>query len=398
MSAPKQPPEPNLPSKKRIVVKIGSSLLANPDLLTPRWAFMQRLLEDITKLRNDGYEVVLCSSGAVALGLNMLNEKPETAGLRDKQAAAACGMPLLLNAYKQVAHEFGFDIAQVLVTLQDMEERKRFLNTKNTVHRLLQGDILPIVNENDSITTEEIRVGDNDRLAAKVAQMIQADHLVILTCIDGLYDKNPEEPGAKLVEEVHDVSEYIAVTEGTSSLGSGGMLTKMQAANMAQNAGCTTLIANGEHDAPVSSVLYNERPHTKCIAHTKPASAWATWLTDRLQIAGSIVIRDELANTLADSPEHVLHEDIKSIQGQYLKGDVIHVYDESGAEIARGMTNFSSEETMVLARHPEISPKELLGYQTGGTVISRENLIVLEDRHLLWDKPEEETMVEVSES
>ncbi|WP_035554745.1 MULTISPECIES: glutamate 5-kinase [Hyphomonas] len=385
-------------SNKRIVVKIGSSLLANPDLLTPRWAFMQRLLEDVTKLRNDGYEVVLCSSGAVALGLNMLNETPETAGLRDKQAAAACGMPLLLNAYKQVAHEFGFDIAQVLVTLQDMEERKRFLNTKNTVHRLLQGEILPIVNENDSITTEEIRVGDNDRLAAKVAQMIQADHLVILTCIDGLYDRNPEEPGAKLVEEVHDVSEYIAVTEGTSSLGSGGMLTKMQAANMAQNAGCTTLIANGEHEAPVSSVLFNERPHTKCLAHTKPASAWATWLTDRLQIAGSIVIRDELANSLSHSPEHVLHEDIISIQGQYLKGDVIHVYDEKGDEIARGMTNFSSEETMVLARHPEISPKELLGYQTGGTVISRENLIVLEDRHLLWDKPDQETMVEVAET
>ncbi|WP_273239955.1 glutamate 5-kinase [Hyphomonas atlantica] len=385
-------------SNKRIVVKIGSSLLANPDLLTPRWAFMQRLLEDVTKLRNDGYEVVLCSSGAVALGLNMLNETPETAGLRDKQAAAACGMPLLLNAYKQVAHEFGFDIAQVLVTLQDMEERKRFLNTKNTVHRLLQGEILPIVNENDSITTEEIRVGDNDRLAAKVAQMIQADHLVILTCIDGLYDRNPEEPGAKLVEEVHDVSEYIAVTEGTSSLGSGGMLTKMQAANMAQNAGCTTLIANGEHEAPVSSVLFNERPHTKCLAHTKPASAWATWLTDRLQIAGSIVIRDELANSLSHSPEHILHEDIISIQGQYLKGDVIHVYDEKGDEIARGMTNFSSEETMVLARHPEISPKELLGYQTGGTVISRENLIVLEDRHLLWDKPDQETMVEVAET
>lgn len=387
-----------MPSKKRIVVKIGSSLLANPDLLTPRWAFMQRLLEDVTRLRNEGYEVVLCSSGAVALGLNMLNEKPETAGLRDKQAAAACGMPLLLNAYKQVAHEFGFDIAQVLVTLQDMEERKRFLNTKNTVHRLLQGEILPIVNENDSITTEEIRVGDNDRLAAKVAQMIQADHLVILTCIDGLYDRNPEEPGAKLVEEVHDVSEYIAVTEGTSSLGSGGMLTKMQAANMAQNAGCTTLIANGEHEAPVSSVLFNERPHTKCLAHTKPASAWATWLTDRLQIAGSIVIRDELANSLSHSPEHVLHEDIISIQGQYVKGDVIHVYDEKGDEIARGMTNFSSEETMVLARHPEISPKELLGYQTGGTVISRENLIVLEDRHLLWDKPDQETMVEIAES
>lgn len=387
-----------MPAKKRLVVKIGSSLLANPDLLTPRWAFIQRLLEDITKLRNEGYEVVLCSSGAVALGLNMLGEKPETAGLRDKQAAAACGMPLLLNAYKQVAHEFGFDIAQVLVTLQDMEERKRFLNTKNTVHRLLQGDILPIVNENDSITTEEIRVGDNDRLAAKVAQMIQADHLVILTCIDGLYDRNPEEEGAQLVEEVSDVSEYIAVTDGTSSLGSGGMLTKMQAANMAQNAGCTTLIANGEHEAPVSSVLYGERKHTKCIAHTKPASAWAAWLTDRLQVAGSLVILDDVAKKIAKDIDHIRHEDIKSIQGPYVKGDVIHVYDENGDEIARGMTNFSSEETMVLARHPEMPPKDLLGYQTGGTVISRENLIILEDRHLLWDSPNEETFVEVSDS
>lgn len=386
-----------MPAKKRLVVKIGSSLLANPELLTPRWAFIQRLLEDITKLRNEGYDVVLCSSGAVALGMNMLNEKPETAGLRDKQAAAACGMPLLLNAYKQVAHEFGFDIAQVLVTLQDMEERKRFLNTNNTVNRLLEGGILPIVNENDSITTAEIRVGDNDRLAAKVAQMIQAEHLVILTCIDGLYDRNPEEEGAKLVEEVHDVSEYIAVTAGTSSLGSGGMLTKMQAANMAQNAGCTTLIANGEHEEPVTSVLFGQRKHTKCIAHTKPASAWAAWLTDRLQVAGSIVIRDEKSKSLMNELQHIRHEDIKSIHGPYVKGDVIHVYDESGEEIARGMTNFSSEETMVLARHPEISPHELLGYQTGGTVVSRENLIVLEDHHLLWESPNENLLVEVSD-
>lgn len=384
-------------NSKRIVVKIGSSLLANPELLTPRWAFIQRLLEDVTKLRNEGYEVIICSSGAVALGLNMIGERPETAGLRDKQAAAACGMPLLLNAYKQVAAEFGFDIAQVLVTLRDMEERKRFLNTKNTVHRLLDAEIVPIVNENDSITTEEIRVGDNDRLAAKVAQMVQAEHLVILTCIDGLYDRDPDEPGAKLVEIVENVADYIAVTEGTSSLGSGGMLTKMQAANMAQNAGCMTLIANGEYDAPISSVLDGSRIHTRCIAHTKPASAWKAWLTDRLQMAGSIVISNDAAKRLGDQPAAIRAEDIMSIQGQYVKGDVIHIYDLSGNEIARGLTNFTAEETMVLARNTGISPKQLLGYQTSGTVIGKENLVLLEDRHLTWDSPESDSMVSVSD-
>lgn len=380
---------------KRIVVKIGSSLLANPELLTPRWGFMQRLLEDVTRLRSQGYEVILCSSGAVALGLNMLGETPESAGLRDKQAAAACGMPLLLNAYKQVAMEYGFDIAQVLVTLRDLEDRKRFLNTKNTVHRLLEANILPIVNENDSITTVEIRVGDNDRLAAKVAQMVEAQHLVILTCIDGLYDRHPEEPGAKLVEEVHDVSDYIGVTEGTSDLGSGGMLTKMQAANMAQNAGCTTLIGNGEHDEPVSSLLENRRPHTRCVASTKPATAWAAWLTDRLQVAGSLVVSDEAAKRLQEGRSRIMRADIRSIQGLYVKGDVIHIYNEEGTELARGLTNFTAEETRVLASNPDLPPKQLLGYQTAATIVSANNLIVLEDHHLPWDSPDDDMLVPV---
>ena len=330
---------------KRIVVKVGSSLLANPDLLTPRWAFIQRLLEDIALLRNEGYEVVLTSSGAVALGLNTLNVKPENAGLRDKQAAAACGMPIVLNAYKQVAHEFNFDIAQVLVTRGDLEERRRFLNTKNTVHRLLNGNVMPIVNENDTITTEEIRVGDNDRLAARIAQMIQA--------------------------------------------------SKMQAANMAQHAGCTTLIANGEADNPVSSVLKGERPHTKCIANTEPASAWAAWLTDRLQMAGSIVISQEAADLLETGKRGVERADVISIHGPYVRSDVIHVYDEEGVERARGLSNFSSEETMLLARNLEEPTTKLLGYHTRATIISRDNLVVLDERHLPWDSPAEDEMEQV---
>lgn len=375
---------------KRIVIKIGSSLLANSELLTPRWAFIQQLLEDVKNLRDEGHEVLLCSSGAVALGLNLIGERPETAGLRDKQAAAACGMPLLLNAYKQVAQEYEFDIAQVLVTLRDLEDRRRFLNTKNTVHRLIEAGIVPIVNENDSITTEEIRVGDNDRLAAKVAQMVQADQLVILTSVDGLYTKDPSEPGAELVEEVEDVTPFLAVTEGVSNLGSGGMLTKMQAANMAQNAGCETIIGNGQAERPVASLLDGSRKHTRCKALTNPGSAWTTWLTDRLQMAGSLVLSNDSADALCRGERGIARADLLSVQGTFVRGDVIHVYDEEGVERARGLANFTAEETLILARNQEISATQLLGFQTNATVVSRNNLIVLDDRHIPWDSPPED--------
>ena len=386
-----------MPKSKRIVIKIGSSLLANAELLTPRWAFIQQLLNDVKTLRDEGYEVLICSSGAVALGLSAIGESPETAGLRDKQAAAACGMPILLNAYKQVAHEYSFDIAQVLITLKDLEDRRRFLNTKNTVHRLIQAGITPIVNENDSITTEEIRVGDNDRLAAKVAQMVQAETLVILTCVDGLYDRNPEEPGAQLVETVNDVNEFLEVTKGVSSLGSGGMLTKMQAANMAQNSGCTTIIGNGEAERPVTSLLDGTRKHTRCIAHDKPATDWTAWLTDRLQMAGSIVVSEASADALCRGERGLLRQDIQSIQGTFVRGDVLHIYDEAGNERARGLSNFTAEETLILARNKEIPAKQLLGFQTNATIVSRDNIVVLDGRHIQWDTPPENELEQIED-
>ncbi len=373
--------------RKRIVVKIGSSLLATDGKLTLRYAFMHGLLADIAQLREEGYDVILASSGSVALGLNAINATPEEAGVLDKQAAAACGQPLLLNAYKQVAHEHGFDIAQILVTLDDLEDRRRFLNTKNTIQRLFERGIMPIVNENDTITTEEIRVGDNDRLAAKVAQMLQADHLVLLTNIDGLYDRSPSDPGAEFIETVDDVSAYLEVTGGTSSLGSGGMLTKMQAANMAQNAGVTTLIGEGQIDRPVSALLKNERRHTTCVAKGTPASSWAVWLTNRLHQAGGLVLRQDAADALCTNKAGVCHADVLKIHGDFHKGDVLHVYDESGDEIARGLTNFSSDETMVLARNPGQDVQGLLGYQARPEIINRDNMVILEDKHILWDAP-----------
>lgn len=375
---------------KRIVVKIGSSLLAHSQQLTLRYAFMHGLMSDIARLKEQGVEVVLMSSGAVALGLNAINKSPEEAGILDKQAAAAYGQPLLLNAYKQVAHEFGFDIAQILVTLGDMEERRRFINIKNTVERLFDNGIMPIVNENDTVTTEELRVGDNDRLAAKVAQMIQADHLVLLTSIDGLYDRPPSEPGAQFIEKLEDVSEYLEATSGTNALGSGGMYTKLQAANMAQHAGCSTIIAEGIIERPLLSVLEGERKHTECAAIGTPASAWKVWLTNRLQVAGSLILKQSAADELTTGPASVKHTDIVSVSDTFQKGDILHVYDEKGQEIARGLTNFSSDEVLLLARHPEATTAELLGYSAVPDVITPKNLVILSDNHLSWDVPTED--------
>ncbi|MAI90061.1 glutamate 5-kinase [Ponticaulis sp.] len=379
-------------SENRIVVKVGSSLLVNEELLTPSYAFMHGLLGDIAALRAEGKEVVLTSSGSVALGLGLLGADPATAGVQEKQAAAACGQPILLNAYKQIALEYGFDIAQVLITAEDLENRRRFLNTRNTINRLLERGILPIVNENDTVTTEEIRVGDNDRLAAKVSQMLQASRLLILTSIDGLYDRNPEEEGAQFVEKVNDVAEYLEVTKSTSSLGSGGMMTKMQAANMAQNAGITTLIAKGEVESPITAVLSGERICTECVAEAKPASAWAIWLTDRLQMAGSIVVKNNPARDIRSGQIGVRAGDVASMQGDFSKGDVLHIFDEDGNEVARGLTNYGAQEALILARHPDLPSQDTLGYTASDVIINQKNLIILEEHHLNWDQPEDDVL------
>ncbi len=376
-------------SKPRVVVKIGSSLLANGEHLTPRYAFIHGLLSDIATLQSKGFEVILTSSGSVALGMNAIGSTIENASIRDKQAAAACGQPILMNAYKQVALEYGFDIAQVLVTLEDFEIMQRFLNTKNTVDRLLDRGVMPIVNENDTVTTKELSVGDNDRLAAKVAQMVHADHLIILTCIDGLFDRNPEEEGAQLVRSIENVSEYLEVASGTSTLGSGGMFTKLQAANMAQNAGCTTIIARGHLDNPISALLSGERIGTVCKAHSTPASYWRIWLTDRLQMAGGLIIRQEVADKLVHLNDGILCYDVVSTHGSFQKADVLHVYDEKGVEIARGLCNFSSHELALIANQPDALVEDILGYRASPTLISKDNLAMLATRHLPWQQPDQ---------
>ncbi|MEY8117913.1 glutamate 5-kinase [Falsihalocynthiibacter sp. BN13B15] len=381
--------------KKKIVVKIGSSLLANSEKLTLRYAFLNGLLSDLAQLQKEGHDIILTSSGSVALGLNMVGKRPEDAGILDKQAAAACGQPLLMNAYRQVASEHDMEVAQMLVTVEDMEERRRFLNIKNTMLRLFENDIMPIINENDSVATRDLRVGDNDRLSAKVAQMVQADLLVILTSVEGLYDRDPSDPDAVFISEIEDVTEHLESTTGISALGSGGMLTKMQAANMAQNAGVETIIAEGIIERPVSSVLKNERRYTRCLVTGEKASPLKVWLSNRLQVAGTLVISNEVAASVIAGDCGITRSDVISIQGDFTKGDVLHVYTEDGDEVARGLTNFSSEETMLVARHLDMPVEDLIGYKTKSDIIAAENILVLEENHLQHDAPEDDQKIVV---
>lgn len=376
--------------KKKIVVKIGSSLLAHDENLTLRYAFINGLLSDLAKLQQDGHDIILTSSGSVALGLNMVGRRPEDAGILDKQAAAACGQPLLMNAYRQIASEHNMNVAQMLVTVDDMEDRRRFLNIKNTMMRLFENDILPIINENDSVATRDLRVGDNDRLSAKVAQMVEADVLIILTSVEGLYDRDPSDPDAVFIAEIEDVSAHLDSTTAVSTLGSGGMLTKMQAANMAQNAGVETIIAEGIIDSPVSSVLNNARRFTRCLVTGKTASPLMVWLSNRLQVSGTLVVPNDVAVELAAGDRGIGREDLLAIQGDFTKSDVLHVYNDDGAEVARGLTNFSSEETMLMARHLEMNVEDLIGYKTKSDIIGAENLLVLGDSHLPLDAPSED--------
>lgn len=384
-----------MPKKKKIVVKIGSSLLANSDKLTLRYAFMNGMMSDLAQLQKEGHDIILTSSGSVALGLNMIGKRPEDAGITDKQAAAACGQPLLMNAYRQVASEHDMDVAQMLVTAGDMEERRRFLNIKNTMVRLLESSIMPIVNENDSIATRDLRVGDNDRLSAKIAQMIEADLLIILTSVEGLYDRDPSDPDAQFIAEVEDVSQHLESTTGISALGSGGMLTKMQAASMAQHAGVETIIADGIIERPISSVLKNERRYTRCLVTGETATPLKVWLSNRLQVSGTLVVSKEVAASLTAGKCGISRNDVISIQGEFTKGDVLHVYDEEGTEVARGLTNFSSEETMLMARHIDMPVEDVIGYKTKSDIIAADNILILEENHLPLDAPEHDPRIVV---
>jgi glutamate 5-kinase len=364
---------------QRLVVKIGSSLLIDGDGLNRRW--LHALLDDVARLHAAGKQVLLVSSGAVALGCSSLGLNRRRARLEELQAAAAVGQIRLAEAYQELLAERGIVVAQILLTPDDTEIRRRFLNARGTLSKLLELGAIPVINENDTVATEELRYGDNDRLAARVAQMVMAEGLVLLSDVDGLYTANPREDSAAThIAEVDEISdEIMAMAEGTgSSHGSGGMNTKLQAARIATRAGCHTWIASGTVMHPLQALIDGAR-NTHVRASGTPAAARKQWLAGMLELRGELRL-DSGASAALRAGNSLLPVGITEVIGSFRRGDAVSLVTAGGEELGRGLAAYASEEVLVIrgCRSQEI--EERLGYRGPAVVVHRDDLVLFAGR------------------
>ncbi len=364
-------------SAKRIIIKIGSSLLIDEGgLLKGDW--LSSLIGDIAGLAGEGREIVLVSSGAIGLGRQQLGLAAGLLNLEESQAAASVGQITLAHAYEERLKGHDLIAAQVLVTLGDTEERRRYLNARGTICTLLKIGAVPVVNENDTVATSEIRFGDNDRLAARVASMMTADLLILLSDIDGLYTAPPgSNEGAAHLSEVPEITSEIEGMAGTvgSDYGSGGMVTKILAAKIATKAGVHMLIASGQQNNPVSALFKGGR-HTWFHAEGNPVTSRKRWIAGGLESCGELMI-DEGAAKALQSGKSLLPAGIKSLSGGFARGDVVIIRDHTGKEVARGLSAYGVKDAAkIIGRHSkEISA--LLGYQGRTAMVHRDDMVLL---------------------
>ena len=330
-----------LKDKKRIVIKIGSSLLVEKGKMRAVW--LKSLAQDIAQLRKDGIEIIIVSSGAIALGRARLKTKTTKLKLEEKQAAAAIGQITLMANYQTCFAKLGFNVAQILITGDDSADRNRYLNTRNTINTLIANGIIPIVNENDTIAVEEIKIGDNDRLAARIAQIAVADLLILLSDIDGLYDKNPKtNKDAKFIPLVKNIDKNIEEMAGGagSDVGTGGMITKIKAAKMAFNLGCDCIISSGLNLHPVEQII-TEKRFTLFQASGAKINAKKQWIADCLNANGGVMINDCAVQALMKNSS-LLPVGVVLVMGEFKKGDVIFIKDQQGRHLANGIAKYNS--------------------------------------------------------
>lgn len=362
---------------KRLVVKTGSALIA--DQGQPRHAWLQALAADIAAFRARGQEVILVSSGAVALGRRSLGEAT-VSRLDQKQAAAAIGQPRLMAALAEAFAPHGITLGQALLTLSDTETRRRWLNARATLETLLEAGTVPVINENDTVATDEIRYGDNDRLAARVAQMMGADVLVLLSDVDGLYTADPNRnPQAQHIPHLSALTdEHDAMAEGANAdagVGSGGMATKLAAARIAHAAGCSTLITLGNRNHPLRAMEDGARA-TLISATTTPANARAAWLAGHLTPEGSIMVDDGAATALKKGAS-LLAVGITGVRGAFERGAAVALNAPDGQTIAKGVTAYSAAEiTRVIGRRSE-DVESILGYRGRPAIVHRDDMVLL---------------------
>lgn len=363
---------------KRIVVKVGSALLVDDAGLRRDW--LQSLCADVVGLQRQGVQVILVSSGSIALGRRLLKLPSGPLRLEESQAAAACGQVLLAQAYADMFAQLDSVAAQVLLTFGDTEERRRYLNARATLSTLLDLGAVPVINENDTVATAEIKFGDNDRLGARVASMMGADRLVLLSDVDGLYTANPAlDPSAAHLAEVTAITPDIEAMAGdsTSGLGRGGMTSKLIAARIAMGAGCDTVIAHGNVINPLQAIAGGAR-HTLFRANVTASAARKRWIAGVLRAEGALVIDEGAVKALKDG-RSLLPAGIRQIDGRFERGDAVIVKDRQGREIARGLTAYNASDAELIAGKRTVEIEAILGYRGRDEMIHRDDLVLTDN-------------------
>ncbi len=363
---------------RRLVVKIGSSILVDEAKGEVRRDWLEALTNDVARLHKGGCEIVLVSSGAIRLGRTHLKLPAGVLKLEESQAAAATGQIRLAQAYQEALARHGITVAQLLLTLHDSEERRRYLNARQTMATLLGLGAVPVINENDTVATDEIRFGDNDRLGARVAEMISADTLVLLSDIDGLYTGDPRsDASAKFIPEIREITPEIESMAGAaaSALSNGGMVTKLMAGRIAMAAGCRMAIADGRKVGALGALIDGTARCSWFLPEGSPLSARKKWIKGSLKTSGSLVVDDGAVRALS-AGKSLLPAGVTAIDGEFKRGDVVNVKDRGGRVLARGLVAYAADDARRIAGRKSVEIEKLLGFRGRDEMVHRDDLVV----------------------
>jgi glutamate 5-kinase len=367
-----------LTEARRVVVKVGSALLVDPEKGRLNRTWLESFCADVAQFRRRGQEIILVSSGAIALGRRHLSLNTGRLRLEESQAAAAVGQIRLAHAYKELLEAHDITVAQILLTLGDTEERRRYLNARGTLNTLLTLGAVPVINENDTVATAEIRYGDNDRLAARVAQMTAADCLVLLSDIDGLYTADPRtNPEAEFIARVREITPAIEAMAGgaVSAFGTGGMQTKIAAAKIAVGAGCHLCIAKGAQLNPLRRIIDGERC-TWFVPHSTPLATRKQWIAGTLKPAGAIAVDAGAVRALMDG-KSLLPAGVTRATGRFDRGDTVSIMGPDGIEVARGICAYSDADTAHIMGRRSAEIEKVLGFRGRDEIVHRDDLVLL---------------------
>ena len=372
--------KPFLSNIKRVVIKVGSYILASPDH-TLNTEMIRNLVSQVAALKDEGMEIIIVSSGAIAAGIRQLGLPSVPQSMPKKQAAAAVGQSILIWEYERNFQEAGHQVAQVLLTHDDLANRHRFLNAKNTLGELLSFGVIPIINENDTVSVDEIKMGDNDLLSATVATMAQAQLLIIVSDVEGLYTGDPaRDEGARLLSEVEAITPEIEQAAGlpTSDVGSGGMATKVQAAKSAGIMGIPTIIVSGRQPDVIRRALEGDQVGTFFIPNQDRLAARKHWLRYTLKPKGSITVDEGAMQAITKRGKSLLPSGIVKVEGRFEYGDAVSLQGLNGKEIGRGLSNYTLDELRKIQGHQTKDIEALLGYKYYDEVVHRDNLVLID--------------------